>query len=146
MQSIRLKPLHVTAQRKEDAAVQRYLERQQQLQRHETRLAELEAYLSEYSRPPARSQSGVQLRMRREFIDRLRGIVRIEANAVEQARAACEAERARWLLAHRSTEVLDKLGAHYRAHEARVEDRRLQRESDEIATQRWRVQRSPPAS
>lgn len=143
MHSSRLKPLHTVARRREDDAVQRYVERQEHLRTHEKRLAELEAYLAEYSRPPPRPESGVQLGLRRDFIDKLRSVIRIEAAVVEQARAACNVERASWLLAHRSTEVLDKLAARYRANEMRTEDRRLQRESDEIAVQSW--VRSRPA-
>ena len=138
MHSSRLKPLHRVAQKKEDTAVRRYVERQQVLQQHEKRLAELEGYLAEYSRPQTQQQDMVQLRLRREFIERLRGIVKIEVGVVEQARLACNSERAQWLVAHRSTEVLDRLALCYRKQEARVEDKRQQRENDEIAVQLWR--------
>ena len=140
MHSKRLKPLHQVAQKKEDDAVKRYVDRQEQLRRQELRLSELEAYVAEYSRPPGQTVDMMQVRMRRDFVERLRGIVQMQVTVVQQARAACEVERSRWVIAHRSTEVLDKLAAKYRANEARIADRHAQRESDEIAVQLWRAQ------
>ena len=138
MHSKRLKPLHAVAQRHEDDAVKRYVNHQEQLRRHELRLSELEAYVAEYSRMPSQTQDMLQVRVRREFVERLRGVVKMQLSVVQQARAACEQERTRWLAAHRSTEVLDKLAAQYRARELRAADRIAQRETDDIATQLWR--------
>lgn len=143
MQSQRLKPLQDAAKVREDNAVARFVDRQHELQRHETRLAELRTYVHDYSRVKAESEVGTLLRIRREFVERLREIVCLEEHAVAQAKVACEVERARWLLAHRSTEVLDKLTAQYRAEEKRVENRLAQRESDDVASQLWRKAHGP---
>lgn len=137
MNSDRLKPLHTVARAREDDAVQRYVARQEHLRQHETKLAQLEAYLGEYTRAVPKAQASAQFTLRREFIDKLRSVIRMEASIVAEARVACEAERASWLLAHRSTKVLDKLAETYRAHEARAADRREQKETDEFAVQIW---------
>jgi flagellar protein FliJ len=143
MHSKRLEPLHAVARAREDGAVQRYVARQEHLRTHERKLAQLESYLDDYTRATPRAAAAAQLRVRREFIEQLRRVIQMEAGVVADARAACEAERANWLLAHRDTEVLDKLAARYRAGEARVAETRAQRETDEIAVQRW--VRSRPA-
>lgn len=140
MNSSRLRPLRDAAQQKEDGAVRRFAEKQGALASQESRLAELRGYLAEYAKP-ATAQLGTLLRMRRDFVERLREVVRAQEAAVEQARQACALERARWLLAHRSTEVLDKLAERYRTAEVRADDRRAQRESDELATRLWRASR-----
>jgi flagellar protein FliJ len=137
MHSSRLEPIHRIARKNEEGAVRRFVERQRLLAQQQTRLRELRGYLADYCRAPAQPQASVLLRVRREFIERLRGAVSMQEAAVEQARLACEQERARWLLAHRNTEVLDRLAAQYRVQEARVEDRRAQRETDEVAAQLW---------
>jgi len=142
MDSNRLRPLHGVARAREDDAVQRYVARQKHLRLHEGKLAQLEAYLGEYTRAVPHAQASAQLTLRREFIDRLRSVIRMEASIVAEARAACEAERASWLLAHRSTQVLDKLAEACRAQEARVADRRAQKETDELAAQLWARTRS----
>ena len=138
MEASRMKPLQDAARSREDDAVNRFVSCQRELQRHETRLIELRAYVTDYSKVKGEVQVGTLLRIRREFVDRLREIVKMEEQAVVQARLACDAERAHWLAAHRSTEMLDKLTAQYRTQEAKVETRRDQRETDDVATQVWR--------
>jgi flagellar FliJ protein len=138
MHSQRMKPLQEAAKSREDDAVTRFVERQRELARHESRLTELRAYVQDYSKVKGDTHFGHLLQIRRDFVDRLREIVRIEEQEVERARLACDTERAHWLAAHRSTSVLDKLTEQYRAEESRAENRRSQKESDELAAQIWR--------
>ena len=137
MHSSRVKPLRDAAQRTEDSAVQRLVERQHALAAQEKKLGELRGYAEDYSRPPSAALSVPMARSRREFLERLRQAVALQEVAVQKARLACEQERARWLAAHRSTEVLDRLAEHLRAGESRAHERRLSREHDEVAVQRW---------
>lgn len=137
MDSSRLKPLRDAAQKKEDAFTQRLLERQQAVAQSERKLGELRNYLDDYCRPQAQSTTPAMLRSRRDFIDRLRSAVKLQEGVVRAARDACEQERARWLGAHRSTEIFDRLTDTSLREEQRSEDRRQGREHDEIAAQRW---------
>ena len=50
-----------------------------------------------------------------------------------------DAERARLLLASRDKQVLEQLAASYRAQEQKVQDRRDQREMDDIGARRVRL-------
>lgn len=140
MHSNRMKPLQEIAKTREDDAVARFAEKQRELSRHETRLLELRAYVADYSRQGGGAAQSMQsLQIRRAFVDRLRQIVTIQEQTVAKARLACDAERAHWLAAHRNTEVLEKLTETYRKAEARVEERRTQKETDEQAAQLWRA-------
>ena len=50
-----------------------------------------------------------------------------------------EAERARLLLASRDKQVLEQLSASYRAQERKVDERRSQREMDDLGARRVRA-------
>ena len=138
MHSERMKPLQEIAKTREEDAVTRFVACQRELARHEKKLIELRTYVADYSKVKGEPQFGTLLRIRREFVDRLREIVKMEEQEVVKARLACDTERAQWLAAHRNTEVLDKLTAQYRAQEARAEGRQSQKETDELAAQLWR--------
>jgi flagellar FliJ protein len=126
--SRRLDPLLRRAQDKEDEVAKALAERQQALDMHQSRLAELRQYADEYASAQLATTSAAQLLNRRAFLDRLDNAVQAQSRTVDSNRERVDAERARLLLASRDKQVLEQLAASYRAQEKQAENRRDQRE------------------
>jgi len=137
-QSRRLDPLLRRAQDHEDEVARTLAERQQALDMHLSRLEELRRYAEEYAGAQMAATSPSQLMNRRAFLDRLDSAVQQQSQTVDRNRERVDAERARLLLASRDKQVLEQLAASYRAQEKQVEERRDQREMDEIGGSRSR--------
>ncbi len=138
-QSRRLDPLLRRAQDHEDEVARALAERQQSLDMHQSRLEELRRYADEYANAQMAATSPSQLMNRRAFLDRLDSAVQQQSQTVDRNRERVDAERARLLLASRDKQVLEQLAASYRAQEQKVEDRRDQREMDDIGARRVRL-------
>ena len=138
-QSHRLDPLLRRAQDHEDEVARALAERQQSLDMHQSRLEELRRYADEYANAQMAATSPSQLMNRRAFLDRLDSAVQQQSQTVDRNRERVDAERARLLLASRDKQVLEQLAASYRAQEQKVEDRRDQREMDDIGARRVRL-------
>ncbi len=137
-QSRRLDPLLRRAQDHEDAVARALAERQQALDMHLSRLEELRRYAEEYAGAQMAATSPSQLMNRRAFLDRLDSAVQQQSQTVDRNRERVDAERARLLLASRDKQVLEQLAASYRAREKQVEERRDQREMDDLGARRAR--------
>ena len=137
-QSQRIDPLLKRAQEKEDAVARDLAERQRVLETHLNRLEELRRYAEEYANAQMAATSPAQLLNRRAFLDRLDSAVQQQSQTVDRNRERVEAERARLLLASRDKQVLEQLAASYRAREKQVEERRDQREMDDLGARRAR--------
>lgn len=143
-QSRRMDPLLRRAQDHQDEVARDLAERQQTLDTHLSRLAELRRYAEEYSSEQMASAqmaatSPAQLMNRRAFLDRLDSAVQQQSQTVERNREHVDTERARLLLASRDKQVLEQLAASYRAQEKQVVDRRDQREMDDLGARRVRL-------
>ena len=138
-QSRRLDPLLRRAQDHEDEVARALAERQQALDMHLSRLEELRRYADEYAGAQMAATSPSQLMNRRAFLDRLDSAVQQQSQTVDRNRERVDAERARLLLASRDKQVLEQLAASYRAQEQKVQDRRDQREMDDIGARRVRL-------
>ncbi|MET0288370.1 MAG: flagellar export protein FliJ [Pseudoxanthomonas sp.] len=132
MQSRRIDPLLRRAQEHEDSVARELAERQKTLSMHESRLDELRRYADEYAQTQMAAVSTAQLANRRAFLERLETAVTQQVRNVDTSRAHLEMERGRLLLASRDKQVLEQLAASYRAQERVVEDRRSQREMDDL--------------
>ncbi|MBO9716429.1 MAG: flagellar export protein FliJ [Pseudoxanthomonas sp.] len=139
MQSRRIDPLLRRAQEHEDAVAQDLAERQRAHAVQESRLAELRRYADEYASSQMAAISPAQLANRRAFLDRLESAVEQQSRNVDHSRETVEAERARLLLASRDKQVLEQLAASYRAQERKVDERRSQREMDDLGARRARA-------
>ncbi len=137
--SRRMDPLLSRAQDREDAAARELARHQQVLAQHESRLAELRRYADEYANSQMAATSPAQLANRRAFVDRLQQAVQQQSVAVDDNRRTVEVERSRLLLASRDKQVLEKLAASYRAQERQVDERRQQREMDDLGARRARL-------
>ncbi|MGH8052315.1 MAG: flagellar export protein FliJ [Stenotrophomonas sp.] len=136
--SRRMDPLLRHAQDREDEVAKELAERQRALDVHQSRLSELRQYAEEYANAQMSTTSAAQLLNRRAFLDRLDNAVEAQSKTVDSNRERVDAERARLLLASRDKQVLEQLAASYRAQEKKAEDRRDQREMDEIGARRVR--------
>ncbi|WP_269791829.1 flagellar export protein FliJ [Stenotrophomonas sp. Iso1] len=137
--SRRMDPLLRHAQDRQDEVAKELAERQQALDVHQSRLSELRQYAEEYANAQMSTTSAAQLLNRRAFLDRLDNAVEAQSKTVDSNRERVDAERARLLLASRDKQVLEQLAASYRAQEKKAEDRRDQREMDEIGARRVRL-------
>lgn len=138
-QSRRIDPLLNRAQETEDAAARVLADRQSALAQHEAQLQELRRYADEYAQSQLAAISPAQLANRRAFIDRLQTAVDQQSRAVDNSRQTVEVERGRLLLASRDKQVLEQLAASYRAQERAVDERRSQRELDDLGARRVRL-------
>jgi len=139
MQSSRIDPLLRRAQEHEDAVARELAERQRAHEIQESRLAELRRYAEEYANSQLASVSPAQLANRRAFLDRLESAVEQQSRNVDSSRERLEAERTRLLLASRDKQVLEQLAASYRAQERKADERRTQREMDDLGARRVRA-------
>ena len=139
MQSRRFDPLLRRAQEHEDTVARDLAERQRAHEMQESRLAELRRYAEEYASSQMAAISPAQLANRRAFLDRLESAVEQQSRTVDSSRERLEAERTRLLLASRDKQVLEQLAASYRAQERRVDERRSQREMDDLGARRVRA-------
>ncbi|NLC62014.1 MAG: flagellar export protein FliJ [Gammaproteobacteria bacterium] len=137
--SRRMDPLLSRAQDREDAAARELARHQQVLAQHESRLAELRRYADEYASSQMAATSPAQLANRRAFVERLQQAVEQQSLAVADNRRTVEVERSRLLLASRDKQVLEKLAASYRAQERQVDERRQQRDMDDLGARRARL-------
>jgi flagellar FliJ protein len=137
--SRRLDPLLRHAQDREDEVARALAERQRSLDMHQSRLSELRQYAEEYANAQMATTSAAQLLNRRAFLDRLDNAVQAQCKTVDSNQERVEAERARLLLASRDKAVLEQLAASYRAQEKQAEDRRDQREMDDLGARSVRL-------
>ncbi|WP_045736987.1 flagellar export protein FliJ [Xanthomonas sp. MUS 060] len=139
MQSKRLAPLLHRAQQHQDEVARDLAERQRVLATHESRLEELRRYAEEYANSQMSATNLAQLANRRAFLDRLESAVQQQCQTVDRNREKVEIERTRLLLASRDKQVLEQLAASYHAQERKVDDRRSQREMDDLGARRVRI-------
>lgn len=138
-QSRRMDPLLSRAQDREDQAARELAQRQRALEQHESRLAELRRYAEEYAGSQLAATSPAQLANRRAFLERLQSAVEQQSRTVDSNRQTVEIERGRLLLASRDKQVLEQLAASYRAQERTIDERRSQREMDDLGARRVRL-------
>jgi len=138
--SRRLAPLLHRAEHHKAAAARQLAERQRQLQTHEQRLDELGRYAAEYARPPAGCVNIGQLRSQHAFVDRLRGAVEQQRQHVAHSRQRVEHERQGLIDASRQQQVLEHLDTLSRNAEQIIEQRKLQRDMDDLGARTIRRQ------
>ncbi|WP_084197609.1 flagellar export protein FliJ [Solimonas soli] len=135
LMSERLQPLRQLADRREDDAARLLIDAQRLLGERQARYVELCRYREEYERQNAAATPQL-LRNRQAFIERLREAERFQLQLVEQAQRGVDQCRAHWLLQQRETRTVAQLMSCYVARERREEERREQRQHDELALQR----------
>ena len=125
----RLVPIQELAEKREDEAARDLSEARKVLALRENQLRELE----NYQEPPSTTASVEMLRNREAFRLKLAEAINQQRRAVELAKRTVEAQRQRWIATHRQTELYDKLIDRARLHEQARQDKREQRDLDELA-------------
>jgi flagellar FliJ protein len=126
----RLEPIHDLAERREDSAAVALADASRVLATRESQLHELE----NYREPVVAAVSVDLLRNREAFRLRLAEAIRLQRQAVIDARVAVEAQRQAWMKTHQQTKVYEQLLDRSRQHERALDERRAQRDQDELAT------------
>jgi flagellar export protein FliJ len=129
LQAQRLQPIHELAERHEDAAAVALAEARKLLAAREAQLRELE----NYREPPVAAASAELLRNREAFRTRLSEAIRYQRQAIAEARKLVDARCQAWMKTHQQTKVYEQLLGRSRKHEQAQQDRRSQRELDELA-------------
>lgn len=135
MSSRRMEPLQQIADLREDEAARALLDAQRLLAEREQRLLELQNYRGEYERAAVLPMPSL-LRNRHQFLERLREAERFQRALVEQAQRGVDQQRASWLLQQRECKTIAQLTESYLRRERREDERRDQKQLDELATQR----------
>jgi len=143
IESHRLAPLLRRAEHHKAAAARQLAERQRQLQMSEQRLDELGRYAAEYASPPTSCTNIGQLRSQHAFVGRLLGAVEQQRQNVDHSRQSVEHERAGLIQASRQQQILEHLDSLSRAAEQMSEQRRQQRELDDLGA-RTATRRTDP--
>jgi flagellar FliJ protein len=125
----RLVPIQELAEKREDEAARDLNEARKTLALREHQLRELE----NYQEPPSTTASVEMLRNREAFRLKLAEAISQQRRAVELAKRHVETQRQRWIATHQQTELYDKLVDRARLHEQVRQDKREQRDLDELA-------------
>jgi flagellar protein FliJ len=140
----RLQPLHDMVGESERTCAARLVEVERRVAEGEQRLQELVRYRIEYEQAfSVRAREGAPMRGLREqqtFIARVGEAIRAQQTLLEQLRIECAAARTKWREAATRKQVVAKVIEQAHTEEVMKEEKRQQRESDELASQR-RVQR-----
>lgn len=137
MRSQRLDPLLKVKQRSQDDVARTVAERDRAVTEQQARLDALRRYALEYAVPGSSNlTSPALLANRLAFRERLDTAIAQQSRVVSDTRQQSDVDRTRLLLASRETHVLEKLSASYRADESREDEKRSQREMDDVGARR----------
>lgn len=135
--SQRLQPLLKVKQQHQDEAARQLAAQEQALADQKARLEALRQYADEYALAGDGSVTNPALLANRlAFRARLDQAIAQQSRVVDASRERSEIERTRLLLASRETHVLEKLSASYHADEVRADEKRSQRELDDLGARR----------
>ncbi len=111
---------------------------QRQLNEHEERLDELEAYRRDYSDKfrPGGHLSPARWQDYQHFLQRIDDAVVEQRSQIEAGKAARDAHRRRWLIRRQKLESIERVVERFRKDEDERAERRQQRTLDEIAMAR----------
>lgn len=130
------------AERREAA---RLAECMRRLEDKNQKLNYLKQYLDEYTDvlrdKGNQGMTVAALRLRRGFVHQLNVALGQQSGATDAAERQVAEQRARWFAAKRKLDAIDDLIARQKTHEARAENKKEQREHDELAGRQWTRQR-----
>ncbi len=133
----RLEPVGAMAAETERKCAAQLAAAQRRLAEAEKRCAELQRYLSEYrdvfQRRAAAGMGVSGMRDYQTFIARLSEAVKQQQGVQAQLQSDCERARTSWLEAAARKSAVGKVIANVRSEDQRLEDRQIQKESDERA-------------
>ncbi|MFQ5643759.1 MAG: flagellar export protein FliJ [Thiogranum sp.] len=135
--SKRMQPVQRVAHSREQNAVQKLGQSQQNLDAQRARLEELRAYRDQYTRDFELSGGGgldaARIQDYRAFLNRLGEAIRQQEVLIEQCRSQHEQTRQQWIETRSHSQVIDKVVHRYCREEHRQQERKEQQEQDERA-------------
>jgi len=135
--SQRLTPIAHIAGARERSASHILGQAQRMLSECEARLAELVSYREEYQRRLHEAgAAGFEARQMHEyllFIAKLDQAISSQRERLQETMLGYARQKERWLALHGKTLALDKAVERYRSEESSLDDRREQREADELS-------------
>jgi len=135
--SKRMQPVQRVAQNREQSAVQKLGQSQQNLDAQRVRLEQLRDYRDQYSRNFEQSGgSGLdatRIQDYRVFLNRLSEAIRQQEAVLEQCCCQHEQTRQQWAETRTHCQAIEKVVHRYRSDEQRQQDLREQKEQDECA-------------
>jgi len=133
--SKRMQPAQRVAQNREQSAVQKFGQSQQNLEAQRTKLEELRAYRDQYAGDFERYSSAgldvTRIQDYRVFLNRLSEAIRQQEALIEQFSCQHEQTRQQWIETRTHSQAIDKVVERYRREEHRQQDLREQKEQDE---------------
>ncbi len=138
--SKKMEPVERLAGMREEAALKQLGEALQAVEREESRLAQLEDFQREYRQrmqdAGRAGLSGESMRGYVRFTEQLGELIVTQGEQIRQARGRLDLARANWQHHHGRHKAVTALIERFRAREAREADRREQKDSDELVSQR----------
>lgn len=132
---------HVTERRE----AKRLAECMRRLEDKNQKLNYLKRYLDEYTgglHDQGRQGTTVAaLRLRRQFVQQLNAAFGQQHGTTELAEHQLAEQRTRWLVAKRKLDAINELIVRQKARESRAENKKEQRERDELAGRQWQRRR-----
>lgn len=138
--SKKMEPVERLAEMREESALKRLGEALQALEAEEARRDQLEDFLREYRQriqdAGRAGISGETMRGYIRFTEQLGDLIVAQGEQIRQARLRLDTARSGWQQLHGRRRAVTTLIERFRAREAREADRREQKESDELVSQR----------
>lgn len=139
--SKRFKPIHNLAQQKEDVAAQTLGKMQRELSSHQLKLGELQGFYQDYTerfnRQGVKGMSIIQVQSYQKFISQLEVAIIEQKKHISRVAEACDSSRADWTQERQKTQVLEKVISRFQKQEQKMDNRREQRQSDELVSIRF---------
>lgn len=138
--SKRMQSILKLAQHEEQAAIEALGESSRNVEANINQLEELKRYRTEYREQLlAQGESGfsaAKMQQFQKFLYKLDEVIEQQKGQIVVSEQVREQRREMWLERRTRTNALDKVTQRYQASEAQEEQRRDQKESDELAQQR----------
>ncbi|VAW87676.1 hypothetical protein MNBD_GAMMA18-2263 [hydrothermal vent metagenome] len=135
--SARLASVVKMAESEEHKAMQAYGQCQQQLEEHKGRLGQLVEYRSEYlAQFHERAGEGISVRQMqsyRAFISQLDRGIEEQGRVIDAMKLDLESKRREWFGKRTKTQAIDKVVEQHITNEQVLDNKREQKESDEIS-------------
>ncbi|MDT8387905.1 MAG: flagellar export protein FliJ [Thiogranum sp.] len=135
--SKRMQPVQDVAQRREQEAIRKLGQTQQQLDAQRAKLEELRGYRDQYARQFEDSGDtglgAIRMRDYRVFLGRLNEAIHQQETVVAQCDARHQQSREQWIAVRSHTRAIGKVMDNFVRQERRQQDKQEQREQDERA-------------
>lgn len=139
--SERFKPIHHIAQQRENVAAQTFGKVQKELFNHNSRLMELmqyhEDYQTRFAQGAVEGMSVVQVQSYQKFISQLKVAIIEQKKQISRIADACDSSRSNWHKQRQKSQVLENVIDRYQKQELKQENKKEQRDLDEMVTNRF---------